>query len=30
MEPEDLAPWAEAFAAFCVRFDGLFARSEAR
>jgi SRSO17 transposase len=30
MELEDLAPWAEAFAAFCARFDDLFARSESR
>jgi SRSO17 transposase len=30
MELEDLAPWAEAFAAFCARFDDLFVRSESR
>jgi SRSO17 transposase len=30
MDLEDLAPWAEAFAAFCARFDDLFARSESR
>jgi SRSO17 transposase len=30
MELEDLAPWADAFAAFCARFDDLFARSESR
>lgn len=30
MELEELAPWAEAFAAFCARFDDLFARSESR
>src|SRR5262249_3652032 len=29
-ELEDLALWAEAFAAFCARFDDLFARSESR
>jgi SRSO17 transposase len=30
MERADLAPWAEAFAAFCARFDDLFVRSESR
>jgi SRSO17 transposase len=30
MELEDLAPWAEAFAAFCARFNDLFVRSESR
>jgi SRSO17 transposase len=30
MELEDLAPWAEAFAAYCARFDDLFVRSESR
>ena len=30
MELEDLAPWAEAFAAFCARLDDLFVRSESR
>ena len=30
MELEDLAPWADAFAAFCARFDDLFARRESR
>jgi SRSO17 transposase len=30
MELEDLAPWAEAFAAFCARFDDLVVRSESR
>jgi SRSO17 transposase len=30
MDLEDLAPWAEAFAAFCLRFDDLFVRSESR
>src|SRR5689334_15568846 len=30
MELEDLAPWAEAFAAYCSRFDDLFVRSESR
>jgi len=30
MELEDLAPWAEAFAAFCARFDDLCVRSESR
>ena len=30
LELEDLAPWAEAFAAFCARCDDLFARSESR
>jgi SRSO17 transposase len=30
MELADLAPWAEAFAAFCARFDDLFVRSESR
>jgi hypothetical protein len=30
MELEDLAPWADAFAAYCARFDDLFVRSESR
>jgi hypothetical protein len=30
MELEDLAPWAEAFAAFGARFDDLFPRRESR
>jgi SRSO17 transposase len=30
MELEELAPWAEAFAAYCARFDDLFVRSESR
>jgi hypothetical protein len=30
MDVEDLAPWAEAFTAFCARFEDLFARSESR
>src|SRR5258707_12885230 len=30
MELADLAPWAEAFAAFCARFDDPFVRSESR
>jgi SRSO17 transposase len=30
MELEELAPWAESFAAFCARFDNLFERSESR
>jgi SRSO17 transposase len=30
MELEELAPWAESFAAFCARFDDLFQRSESR
>jgi SRSO17 transposase len=30
MDLEDLAPWAEAFAAYCARFDDLFVRSESR
>jgi SRSO17 transposase len=30
MDLADLAPWAEAFAAFCARFDDLFVRSESR
>src|SRR5260370_40830486 len=30
MELAGLAPWAEAFAAFCARFDDLFVRSESR
>jgi SRSO17 transposase len=30
MELEDLAPWPEAFAACCARFDDLFARGESR
>ena len=30
MELEELAPWAEAFAAFSGRFDNLFERSESR
>ncbi len=28
MELEDVAPWAEAFTAFCARFNDVFARSE--
>lgn len=27
---EDLGPWAEAFAAFCARFDDLCTHSESR
>jgi SRSO17 transposase len=30
MDLEDLAPWAEAFAASCARVDDLFVRSESR
>jgi SRSO17 transposase len=30
MELEELAPWAEAFAAYCARFDDLFVRCESR
>ena len=30
MDLEELAPWAEAFAAYCARFDDLFVRSESR
>ena len=30
MELEELEGWAESFAAFCARFDDLFARSESR
>ncbi|HEY7092515.1 MAG TPA: IS701 family transposase [Ktedonobacterales bacterium] len=30
MDLEDLALWAEAFAAYCARFDDLFVRSESR
>lgn len=30
MELEDTGPWAEAFTAFCTRFDDLFARRESR
>jgi SRSO17 transposase len=30
MDLEDLAPWADAFAAYCARFDDLFVRSESR
>jgi hypothetical protein len=30
MDLEDRAPWAEAFAAYCARFDDLFVRSESR
>ena len=30
MDLEDLVPWAEAFAAYCARFDDLFMRSESR
>jgi hypothetical protein len=34
MDLEELAPWAEAFAAYCARFDArfddLFVRSESR
>ena len=30
MELEELAPWAESFAAFCARFDDLVERSESR
>jgi SRSO17 transposase len=30
MDLQDLAPWAEAFAAYCARFDDLFVRSESR
>jgi SRSO17 transposase len=30
MDLEDLAPWVDAFAAYCARFDDLFVRSESR
>ncbi len=30
MDPEEVPDWAASFAAFCARFDDLFARSESR